>query len=141
LSHISKLSLGTCLSYLAVIFIFPAPVLHIFTEQPSLVAESIPLLRIVIVAIVVYSVSGIVMTGVISTGAGTTAALIEVGGVITYLVYIYTTAVVWKASLPTVWLCEIIYMVLMLVPCVLYLQLGNWRSVSRRLQVGAASST
>jgi Na+-driven multidrug efflux pump len=133
------LSLGICLGYLGVIFIFPEPVLRIFSEQPGLVSDSIPLLRIVIVAILVYSISGILMTGVISTGAGTIAAIIEVGGVVAYLAYIYATAVVWKAPLPTVWLCEILYMVLMLVPCALYLKFGNWRSISRSLQVETAA--
>jgi putative MATE family efflux protein len=128
IKKVSVISISFAALFSVVVLLFPSATLSIFTNEKELIAESIPTLYTVLLAISLFSVAILVMFGVMGTGATRVSFYVEVICIIAYLTYIYFTAIRMEYSLPVIWLAEVVYWVIALTLCSLYLKYGNWRT-------------
>lgn len=127
IKKISVISISFAALFGVVVLLFPGATLSIFTNEKDLIAESIPTLYTVLIAISIFSVAILVMFGVMGTGATRVSFYVEVICIVAYLTYVYFTAVRLECSLPVIWLAEVVYWVIALTLCSFYLKYGNWR--------------
>ncbi len=97
------MSLSFAAAFTLVILIAPSALLSVFTNDRELIAESLPTLYTLIVAILLFSVAILTMFAVSGTGATNISLRIEIACIVAYLIYIYLTAVKFHASLPVIW--------------------------------------
>jgi len=105
----------------------PQLIARIYTDDAVLIAASIPVLRVISVAILFCAVSNIIFNGVSGTGNTRTAFFIEVVTLFFYLSYVYYTSVIHPSAVEIVWMSEFVYWILIGGMGYLYLMKGNWR--------------
>lgn len=115
------ISLSTVLVIVLVVNLFPLPLLSIFSDDPDLIREAIPSLRVVTVALTICSVGSVFFASVGSTGATKTVFNIEAASIALYLSY---SAVLVYCFHAPVWLCftvEILYYIWVAVLSIRYI--------------------
>ena len=127
INHIIRISLVLVLPLLAFTFAFPQLFARIYTDDPSLIAACIPVMRVISVAMVFCAVSNIVFNGVSGTGNTRTAFFIEFLTLFFYLSFVYYTTVINPSPVYIVWMSEFVYWLFIGGLGYLYLWKGNWR--------------
>lgn len=107
--------------------ILPDPIIHLFTDDPAVAAQTKIILFLLIGIILTSSISVIIFNSLMGTGSIGLALLIETGTVITYLTYAYVVSRVLHLGLEHLWAAEFVYWVVLAVPSLLYLQSARWR--------------
>lgn len=107
-------------------FIFPELFAHIYTDDLSLVAASIPVIRTVSIAIAFYAIANVVINAVSGTGSTKIAFYMEAVTLFFYISFVYYTAIVNPQEVYVVWFSEFIYWSLIGFFGYLYLFKGNW---------------
>lgn len=125
---VALISLSLAVLFGIFVVFFPAQILSIFTNEKDLIADSIPALYSVLIAILLFSVSILTIFAVSGTGATKISFRIEVICIVAYLAYIYFTAVRFELSLPVIWLTESVYWLIALMLSSWYLIYGNWKT-------------
>jgi Na+-driven multidrug efflux pump len=92
-----------------------------------MIAASIPVLRVISVAILFCAVGSIIFNGVSGTGNTRTAFFIEFLTLFFYLSYVYYTTQIHPSHIAVVWMSEFVYWLLIGGLGYLYLLKGNWR--------------
>lgn len=108
--------------------LFPRLILSIYTARPDIIAEAAGLLRIVSVAVLFYAVGGVMFNAVSGTGATQVSLIIEIITLGAYFLYTMLAGLN-KASLPVLWLAEIVYMATMLISSYAYMKGGKWKNI------------
>lgn len=108
-------------------FIFPQLFAHIYTDDYSLMLASIPVIRVVSVAVVFFAVANVIINAVSGTGSTKIAFYMELFTLSFYITYVYLTAIVFKQSVEIVWMSEFVYWTLIGGLGYLYLKKGKWR--------------
>lgn len=108
-------------------FIFPGLFAHIYTDDLSLVAASIPVIRTVSIAIAFFAMANVVINAVSGTGSTKIAFYMEAVTLFFYISFVYYTAIVNPQKVYIVWFSEFIYWSLIGFFGYLYLLKGNWR--------------
>lgn len=108
-------------------FIFPELFAHIYTDDLSLVAASIPVIRTVSIAIAFFAMANVVINAVSGTGSTKIAFYMEAVTLFFYISFVYYTAIVNPQKVYIVWFSEFIYWSLIGFFGYLYLLKGNWR--------------
>jgi Na+-driven multidrug efflux pump len=127
---VKKISLiSICFSVVFASFInfFPVEALSIYTNEKSLILDSIPGVRSLTLAIGFFSFSILTIFAVSGTGATNVSLLIEVIAIVIYIIYTIMAAVIFEWSLPVIWLVESIYWLSTFLMCAWYLKNGKWR--------------
>lgn len=127
LRRIMKLAILSLAPFILLTFTFPGLLARIYTDNPTLIAECIPVMRVVSLAIVVCAVSGIIFNGVSGTGNTRTAFYIEVLTLFFYISYVYYTAIINPSPVEVVWMSEFVYWSIIGGLGYWYLLKGNWR--------------
>ena len=109
---------------------FPIEMISFYTQDVSLIKETIPTLHVISFTMFFFSVAFILFNGVSGTGNTKTSLLIEFITISIYLVATYYIAIVLKSSLPIVWCSEFIYFSLLGLLSFGYLKWGNWKKVT-----------
>jgi len=125
-----SLSLGCTLLFFPIIVIFPSEIINIYTDNLSLISDSVQILYIVSAAMLFFSIAYIAFSAVTGTGRTTNSLAIEFSSIFIYLIVAYLVGVHFKLSLPWVWCSEFIYFSLMGGLSILYLKFGNWRNTN-----------
>ena len=107
--------------------VFPQLIARIYTDDPAMIAASIPVLRVISVAVLFCTVGGIIFNGVSGTGNTRTAFSIEFLTLFFYLSYVYYTSVIHPYPTAIVWMSEFVYWISIGGLGYLYLIKGNWR--------------
>jgi putative MATE family efflux protein len=107
----------------------PESLLRIYTNQTTIIHLAMPLTVVLVIALLMYSVSGVILSAVIGLGATRFALLAEIITILIYVSYIYWTTIVVNAELTIIWLCELLYMLIIGVISWSYLRLGNWKKI------------
>ena len=105
----------------------PELITRIYTDDATLIAACIPVLRVISVAILFCAVGNIVFSGVSGTGNTRTAFFIEFLTLFFYLSYVYYTSVIHPSQTYVVWMSEFVYWIIIGGLGYLYLMKGNWR--------------
>lgn len=109
--------------------IFPSEIIGFYTNDNSLITDSLSTLNIISYTMFFFSIAFILFNGVSGTGNTKISLLIEFITITIYLVVTYYIAIVFKLSLPWVWSTEFVYFGLLGSLSFFYLKWGNWKNV------------
>ena len=122
--HLSFISV---LAIVGIVLISPESVLMIYTNDLSLVRDSIPVLYVVSGSSLVISMGFILFNGVSGTGKTNVSMLLEIGALIVYLAYSYIFLKFFDANVTQIWTAEFVYGLLLIILAYLYLKSGRWK--------------
>lgn len=108
-------------------FAFPELFARIYTDDPGLIAASVPVMRVVSVAMLFCAMGNIIFNAVSGTGNTRTAFGIEFATLFFYLAYVTYTAIINPQAVEVVWMSEFVYWSLIGGAGYIYLWKGNWR--------------
>jgi putative MATE family efflux protein len=124
--RISLVSLTGMIGFSAFLCLFSHAVLSVYTNDASLVLDSIPSLHVIAVSALVSSVAVIVFNGLSGTGNTREAFIIEMGVLVVYLLFIYVAGVYLRQPVHICYLCELIYFLALLAGCLAYFRYAPW---------------
>ncbi len=124
---ICKLSLAYAVVLCVLLLLFSKEFLSIYSDDVSLIAFSIPSLRVIVVATLIMSVSTVVFNGVVGTGNTLVNLTMEVTSVCIYLLYCYFIIRVRHSPLYLCWGSEFVYWTCLLTFSTIYLKSGRWK--------------
>lgn len=125
---IIRLAVLFVVPFLVISYFFPEFFAKIYSDDKSLIAASIPVIKVVAVAVGFFAVGNIVVNAVSGTGNTRTAFTIEVATLLFYISYVYITAIVYPQEVYVVWMSEFVYWTIIAALGYLYLRTGNWKS-------------
>lgn len=108
-------------------FIFPELFAHIYTDDLSLVAASVPVIRTVSIAIAFFAMANVIINAVSGTGSTKIAFYMEAVTLSFYISFVYYTAILNPQEVYVVWFSEFVYWSFIGGFGYLYLLKGNWR--------------
>ncbi|MFW5706310.1 MAG: MATE family efflux transporter [Bacteroidota bacterium] len=125
------LFIGAIISLVLVqlIIFLPNPIASFYTDSPHLVAATLPLLRVISVALIAFSFGMILFNGLSGTGKTMLALKIEIASITLYLLTTLILALYFEAPARIVWMVEIIYFSVMGLFAWIALKKGNWRHI------------
>ena len=122
-----KISFLAVLSIVLIAMIFPASIISIYTNNPSLIDATIPSFYIIMGALIIFSFMSILFNGVLGTANTSIAMVIEAVTLSAYLGFTWLVAVHLKYDIEWVWLAEYVYFFLIGALSYWYLKKGDWR--------------
>lgn len=111
----------------ALISLFPSPVLRIYTDIPDLIAASIPTLWVLCSTYLVSIPGFIYFQSVSGTGNTRAAFILEMIALVLYIVYILIVIIGLKADVAVCWTAEHLYAICIGVASYLYIKKLNWQ--------------
>jgi len=123
----NRLSLAITMMIIAVSVFMPETLLRIYTNDPELIQNGVPVLYVVLLALIPMSVSINWFSGVSGTASTQMALLIEVTTIVIYLAYVFLVTLVAEASLTVIWMSEFVYLITLGLFSWLFLKFGKWR--------------
>jgi putative MATE family efflux protein len=121
------ISLGVMLVFSVVLELFPQAVLHVYTNDATLIADSVASLRVIAVATLISSMASVVFNALSGTGNTRSAFAIEMVVLVVYTFFIYLVGIRLHQPVHVCFLVELIYFSGLLVGSVLYFRLASWR--------------
>jgi Na+-driven multidrug efflux pump len=121
--------LTLCISFILslLLFIFPEPLLRIYTSDPKLIQTSIPSLYIILIVLLTLSVGNVFFQSVSGTGNTRAALIIEAIVLVIYAVWVWFAAIHFKAPLAVCWTVEWIYAFLLGLLSFFYFRYAKWQ--------------
>lgn len=108
---------------------FPRAIISFFTDNPELTEATIPLFRVITLALIAFSVGMIIFSTLSGTGKTGTALRIEIVNIFFYLLFAFILAVGFNASASGVWVVEVMYFSLLGLFAFIYLKRGKWQEM------------
>ncbi|MDR0743472.1 MAG: MATE family efflux transporter [Tannerella sp.] len=124
ISRISFLIMFACVILLC---IFPKAVLSVYTNDVSLINESVPSIYVISVALIISSIAGVFFNSVSGTGNTRSALIIDIVVLIIYTIYIYLTGMYFKLPVHICFSAEIIYFIGLFIGSAVYLRFADWQ--------------
>jgi len=115
--------------------ILPGLIISIYTNDISLINDSLPVLYVIMITLFAFSFTSILFNGVSGTARTEIALLIEVITIGIYLFAAWILAVVLKLPIHIVWTTEIVYFVIMGLLSYIYLKSGYWKKGLGKVKV------
>jgi multidrug resistance protein, MATE family len=112
---------------MAVTYFLPELFARIYTSDAGLIAASVPVMKVVSVAMIFCAIGNIIFNAVSGTGNTKTAFMIEFITLFFYLGYVYYTAILNPQPVAVVWMSEFVYWSLIGLVGYIYLRKGNWQ--------------
>jgi Na+-driven multidrug efflux pump len=128
LKRIAKVSLvvvAICIVWMA---FFPQMFLSVYTNDAGLIAESVPSLYVIGVAMLVAAVANIYFNGISGTGNTQAALWLESGTLVVYGVYVFVVGWWMQAPVSVCFTTEIVYYALLFITSLIYLKKANWQN-------------
>jgi putative MATE family efflux protein len=129
-NKIMRIAVLMVLPILVIAFIFPELFAHIYTDDHSLMLASVPVIRVVCVAIIFFALGNVIVNGVSGTGSTQVAFYLELLTLFFYVSYIYYTAIYNPQTVEVVWMSEFVYWSLIGGLGYLFLRKGKWHEKS-----------
>lgn len=134
LSVVKKISLLNFLiifSFAAIFVFIPHLVVSIYTTDASLIADTVPVLYVVMAALTLFSFSSILFNAVSGTARTEVALIIEIITIALYLLATYILAVRLQMPLHIVWTSEFLYFLIIGLLSYAYMKSGHWKKVKK----------
>ena len=112
-----------------VLVFMPLPIIRFYTQDPGLIEATLPLLKVISVALIAFSFGMILFNGLSGTGKTLLALKIEIFSITLYLIATLFIAIVLQATVEVVWLVEILYFSLMGLFAFWALKRGKWKEL------------
>jgi putative MATE family efflux protein len=109
--------------------IAPRYILSIYTENASLIADSIKVLYVISLALIFFSIAVVMFMGVSGTGNTKVTFAFEIFAIAVYQFSAYLLAIVFEMPVQYVWLVECQYFLLIGLFCYFYLRSGKWKLI------------
>jgi len=107
--------------------LFPRLLLSLYTSDQQLISDCIPSYYVVMLALFVFSLTYNIYSGVTGTGNTRISMLIEVVGVILYLINVYIMMIFLRLPLAMAWTSEVEYFVVIFILSYFYIKRGSWK--------------
>jgi putative MATE family efflux protein len=127
IKKIARLSFFIMAACAAVFCLLPEYILSVYTNDPSLIAGSVPSIYVISGAMLFCAVGSVVFNGVSGTGNTLPALLLEALTLAFYCVYVYVLGIQLKMPVHICFTSEIVYFGLLLLLSSLYIKKGKWR--------------
>ncbi|NDV84615.1 MATE family efflux transporter [Bacteroides sp. 51] len=125
---IARMDLLIMLVVGGLIALFPKAIVSIYTSDASLIAESIPSVYVICVAMLVASVANVVFNSISGTGNTRAALILESGTLVFYVAYLLVVGTVFKAPVEVCFTTELVYYTLLLIISYIYLKKAKWQN-------------
>lgn len=127
IKRVVTMSLGISLFIFIVLNIFPEFFLSFYSQGEEFIAEAVPIVRIVSVALLMMSVGTIWLNAVTGTGNSRVNLLIELVTIVIYCVYVFLVLEYWNLSIGWGWGSEWVYWISMFSMAFFYMRSGKWK--------------
>jgi MATE family multidrug resistance protein len=128
IKRIALISFSISASIFVVLNLWPSIFLSFYGQGPEFIAEAIPVIRIISVALLMMSFSTIWLNAVTGTGNTVVNLMIEMITVILYSVYVYVVLEIWNMPITWGWASEWVYWMSMFTMSFFYIRSGRWRA-------------
>lgn len=128
LGRIIKISLSITGVIMVLVFLFPRVLIQIYTNDPILIAETVPPMYVLISLLPIFSVGAVLFNAVSGTGNTKTALIFELFTLTFYLAYMWWIIVYLQSSVALCWTSEHIYWFFLMGFSFLYLKFGKWQN-------------
>jgi putative MATE family efflux protein len=123
-----RLSFGSAIVIAIFLNLFPGFLFSVYGQSGEFVAQAIPVVRVMSVAILMMSISVIFLNSVTGSGNSRVSMLVEIFAIVFYCVYIYLTLDKFFLSITYGWMSEWLYWTCLFVPSFLYMRSGKWKN-------------
>ncbi|MDP4269842.1 MAG: MATE family efflux transporter [Bacteroidota bacterium] len=125
--QIIRLAIYVLLPVVAAILIFPKPFIRIYTDNLSLMSDTIYPLLVLTSSLFLAAVSSIFFNSMSGTGSTRVAMWVEVLCIIVYVSYMWWLIMIQRASVAWCWTTEHMYWIVLLALCYGYMRRGTWQ--------------
>lgn len=125
---IARMSLGIMTVCVAGVMLFPSAILSVYTNDPSLIADSVPSIYVVAGAMLIASIGNVAFSGITGTGNTRSALLIEIATLVFYVLYVYIMGMRLRMPVSVCFTTEVIYYTGLLVASAFYLKKATWQN-------------
>jgi putative MATE family efflux protein len=125
---IARLSLVLMAIFAAMFCLVPESIVSIYTNDPTLILDSVPSIYVISGAVLICAVGSVVFNGVSGTGNTRPALMFEIVTLFFYCLYIYIIGMRLKLPVHICFTSEVIYFGLLLIMSMLYIKKGNWKN-------------
>lgn len=127
LGRLVKISLTITAFIIVMVSLFPRVLIQIYTNDPLLIAETVPPMYVLLTLLPVFSVGSILFSAVSGTGNTRTALMFELITLVLYVSYMWWIIVYLRSSVALSWTSEHIYWISLMIFSFLYLKFGRWQ--------------
>ena len=128
LGRVVKISLSITGIIMVMVLLFPRALIHIYTNDPILIAQTIPPMYVLLTLLPIFSVGAVFFNAVSGTGNTKTALIFELFTLTFYLSYMWWIIVYLRSSVALSWTSEHVYWFFLLVFSYLYMKFGKWQN-------------
>lgn len=127
IKKVVTMSLGISSIIFIALNLAPEFFLSFYSQGDEFIAEAIPIVRIVSVALLMMSVGTIWLNAVTGTGNSRINLLIEFITIVIYIIYVYFVLEYWDLSIGWGWGSEWVYWLSMFTMAFAYMKSGKWK--------------
>lgn len=127
IKRIVSMSLGISFFIFVILNLVPEFFLSFYSQGEEFIAEAIPIVRIVSVALLMMSFGTIWLNAVTGTGNSRVNLLIELITIVIYVAYVYLVLEYWNLSIGWGWGSEWVYWISMFTMAFAYMKSGRWK--------------
>lgn len=126
--RVVRLSFGICFFIFIILNLIPEWFLSFYSQGDAFIAEAVPIVRIVSVALLGMAVGTTWLNAVTGTGNSRVNLLIELITIVIYVVYVYVVLEYLNLSIAWGWVSEWVYWLSMFTMAITYMKSGRWRN-------------
>lgn len=127
IKRIAFISLGVMVGVIAIVSVFPRTMIRIYTDDPSLVSDTVLPLYVLISSLPIYSIGSVLFNSVSGTGNTRTALKFEIITLLFYLAYMWFVIIHMRFSVAVAWTTEHVYWLFLVTLSFIYLRSGKWK--------------
>ncbi len=128
IKRIGFISFCISVSFCIILNLWPSLFLSSYGQGEDFIAEAIPIVRIVSVALLLMSISTVWLNAVTGTGNTLVNLMIEIVAIVIYCVYVFVVLEVLKLPIAIGWMSEWVYWTSLFAMSFFYIRSGKWRS-------------
>lgn len=127
IKRIAFISLGVMVCVIAIVSAFPRTMIRVYTDDPSLISDTVLPLYVLISSLPIYSIGSVLFNSVSGTGNTRTALKFEITTLVFYLSYMWFVIIYMGFSVAVAWTTEHVYWLSLSVLSFIYLRSGKWK--------------
>lgn len=124
--RIALISLVVMLCVIVVVSAFPRTMVRIYTDNPSLINDTVLPLYVLMSSLPLYSVGSVLFNSVSGTGNTRTALLFEIITLVFYLAHMWFVIIHMRFSVAVAWTTEHVYWFFLATFSFIYLRSRKW---------------
>jgi len=126
--RIIRLAIYVLLPVIAAILIFPKPFIRVYTDNLSLMTDTVYPLLVLTSSLLLAAISSIFFNAMSGTGSTRVAMWVEVLCIVVYVLYMWWLIMIQRASVAWCWTTEHMYWIVLLALCYGYMRQGTWKN-------------